>query len=134
MFRHKHKPQEVQAQSGAAEVQTLFFHSGVSDVLEVLLRGRTSSVPATAGVRAADTGVLSRLLSVQTVVQQPVCPQTLMVPSGRTRHTVARVDSALTAHLVSVVQVLLLGQRQIVPGLHQVALTNGNPAVAPHAS
>lgn len=46
----------------------------------------------------------------------------------------ALTHSAFTAHLVSVVEILLLWQRQVVPGLHQVALANGNPPVTPHAS
>ena len=42
--------------------------------------------------------------------------------------------SAFTAHLVSVVEVLLLRHGEVVPGLHQVTQANRNPPIAPHAS
>lgn len=42
--------------------------------------------------------------------------------------------SAFTAHLVSVVQILLLWQWQVVPGLYEVTLTDSDSPIAPHTS
>lgn len=93
---------------------------GVLDVEKLLLGGCRSAVPRAGAVASLDAGEELGLVPVDVLLRDPVHPETL-VRRGDVAgdHGTAR-DLALTAHLVPVVQALLLGGAQGVPGHDEV--------------
>lgn len=108
--------------------------SGVRHVHEVFLWGGAPPVPTAGAIAALDAGKLPGLVPTQAVVQQPVRPQALVLRGGGARNRVACGNFAVAAHLISVVEVFLLGQREVVPGFNEVAQSDGDLPVIPHAA
>lgn len=100
----------------------------VLDVQKLLLGGCCPAVPGAGAVTSLDAGEELGLMSVDVLLRDPVHPEAL-VRGGDVAwdHGAAR-DLALTAHLVPVVQALLLGGAQGVPGHDEV--TEGDMHIA----
>lgn len=66
--------------------------SRLTDVDELLLRGRPPSVPAAGAITPLDAGVVPRLVPVEPPLDQPVRPQALVGGCDGARNHVARGD------------------------------------------
>lgn len=92
----------------------------VFDVQEIPFGRCCSSVPGTRVITPLNTSKVFGLLSVDSLLDHPVCPQALRRAADHAGDGGAASDLAITAHFIALSQALLLGGTCGLPGLDEV--------------
>lgn len=101
----------------------------VLNIEKLLLRGCRSAVPRTGAVASLDAGEELGLVPIDVLLCDPVHPEALVRRGDVAWDHGAARDLAFTAHLVPVIQALLLGGAQGVPGHNEVTESDVHLAV-----